>query len=129
VTRRFIKTYLSEEFQRVGWRPVPFNQTALQVGTAITQTNGTTFTLGKDGVYSVTYSLRTALVSLLGSVQVQVNGVGVGPTAGLIVAGAPLGDQVTFPANAGDTIQLVVGGLALSLAAGDNATINIDKVQ
>src|SRR6266480_2925905 len=33
---------------------VPFNQTALQVGTAITQTNSTTFTLNQDGVYRVT---------------------------------------------------------------------------
>jgi hypothetical protein len=109
--------------------PVPFNQTALQVGTAITQTNGTTFTLNQDGVYRVTYTLRTALLSLLAQTQVQVNGTGVGPTAALISAGVPLNDQVTFPANAGDTVQLVVGGLALTLAAGDNATINIDKIQ
>jgi hypothetical protein len=109
--------------------PVPFNQTALQVGTAISQTNSTTFTLNQGGVYRVTYTLRTALLSLLGSVQVQVNGAGVGPTAALIIAGAPLSDQVTFPANAGDAVQLVVGGFALTLAAGDNATINIDKVQ
>ena len=109
--------------------PVPFNQTALQVGTAITQTNSTTFTLNKDGVYRVTYTLRTALVSLLAQTQVQVNGTGVGPTAALVAVGVPLTDQVTFPANAGDTVQLVVGGLSLTLATGDNATINIDKVQ
>jgi BclA C-terminal domain len=108
---------------------VPFNQAPLIVGTAISKTNNTTFTLNADGVYRVTYTVRTALLSLLGSVQVQVNGSGVGPTASLIIAGAPLSDQVTFPANAGDTVQLVVGGLALSLGAGDNATINIDKVQ
>jgi hypothetical protein len=108
---------------------VPFNQAALMVGTAISKTNNTTFTLNADGVYRVTYTVRTALVSLLGSVQVQVSGIGVGPTASLVIVGAPLGDQVTFPANAGDTVQLVVGGLALTLAAGDNATINIDKVQ
>jgi BclA C-terminal domain len=109
--------------------PVPFNQTALVVGTAISKTSNTTFTLNQAGVYRVTYTVRTALVSLLGSVQVQVNGVGVGPTASLVIAGAPLSDQVTFPANAGDTVQLVVGGLALTLASGDNASINIDKVQ
>jgi hypothetical protein len=109
--------------------PVPFNQTALQVGTAITQTNGTTFTLNKDGVYRVTYTLRTSLVSLLAQTQVQVNGTGVGPTAALIAGGIPLNDQVTFQANGGDTVQLVVAGLALTLATGDNATINIDKVQ
>jgi hypothetical protein len=109
--------------------PVPFNQTALQVGTAITQANSTTFTLNRDGVYRVTYTLRTALVSLLAQTQVQVNGAGVGPTASLVAGGVPLNDQVTFPANAGDTVQVVVGGLALTLATGDNATINIDKVQ
>lgn len=108
---------------------VPFNQAPLIVGTAISKTNDTTFTLNANGVYRVTYTVRTALLSLLGSVQVQVNGSGVGPTASLILAGAPLSDQVTFPANAGDTVQLVVGGQALTLAAGDNATINIDKVQ
>lgn len=108
---------------------VPFNQTALQVGTAINQTNSTTFTLNQDGVYRVTYTLRTALVSLLAETQVQVNGTGVGPTAALVAGGVPLNDQVTFPANAGDTVQVVVGGFALTLATGDNATINIDKVQ
>ena len=109
--------------------PVPFNQAPLIVGTAISKTNNTTFTLNADGVYRVTYTVRTALLSLLGNVQVQVNGSGVGPTAALIVAGTSLSDQVTFPANAGDTVQLVVGGAVLSLGPGDNATINIDKVQ
>jgi len=109
--------------------PVPFNQTALQVGSAITKTDNVTFTLNQDGVYRVTYTLRTALVSLLAQTQVQLNGTGVGPTAALVAVGVPLNDQVTFPANAGDTVQLVVAGLALTLATGDNATINIDKVQ
>jgi len=108
---------------------VAFNQAPLIVGTAISKTNDTTFTANADGVYRVTYTLRTALLSLLGGVRVQVNGVGVGPTAGLVVAGVPLTDQVTFQANAGDTIQLVVSGVALTLAAGDNATINVDKIQ
>ena len=108
---------------------VPFNQAPLIVGTAITKTNDTTFTVHQDGVYRVTYTLRTALISLLSSVRVQVNGVGVGPNAALLVAGTSLTDQVTFQANANDTVQLVVGGVALTLAAGDNATINLDKVQ
>jgi hypothetical protein len=73
--------------------------------------------------------LRTALVSLLANVQVHVNAAGVGPTAAFLVAGTSVSDQVTFSANAGDTLQLVVGGLALTLGTGDNATINIDKLQ
>jgi uncharacterized membrane protein len=60
---------------------------------------------------------------------VQVNGIGVGPSAPLLVAGTSLSDQVTFQANANDTVQLVVSGVALTLAVGDNATINLDKVQ
>jgi|SRR5579885_14090 hypothetical protein len=108
---------------------VPFNQAPLVVGRAITKTNDTTFTLNKAGVYRVSYTIRTALLSLLANVQVQINGVGVGPTAALVVAGTSISDQITFVANAGDTLQLVVGGLALTLGTGDNATINIDKVQ
>lgn len=108
---------------------VPFNQSPLVAGTAITKTDKATFTVNGNGVYRASYTLRTALLSLLGAVQVQVNGSGVGPTSGLVVAGVPLTDQVTFPANAGDALQLVVSGLTLTLAAGDNATINIDKVQ
>jgi hypothetical protein len=109
--------------------PVPFNQAPLIVGTAISKTNDTTFTVNANGVYRVSYTVRTALLSLLGTVQVHVNGSGVGPTAPLLIAGTSLSDQITFPANAGDTVQLVVGGVALTLAAGDNATINLDKIQ
>ncbi len=108
---------------------VPFSQAPLIVGTAISKTTNTTFTLNANGTYRVTYTLRTALVSLLGSVQVHQNGIGIGPTTALLIVGAPITDQVTFPGSTGDTLQLVVGGLALTLATGDNATINIDKVQ
>ena len=108
---------------------VPFGQAPLIVGTAISKNNNTTFMVNSSGIYRVTYTLRTALVSLLGSAQVHVNGVGVGPTATLVSVGVPLTDMVTFSANAGDTVQLVVGGLAITLAVGDNASINIDKLQ
>jgi hypothetical protein len=108
---------------------VPFSQAPLIVGTAISKTYSTTFTVNANGTYRINYTLRTALVSLLANVQVRVNGVGVGPTAALVVAGTSVSDEVTFPANAADTLQLVVGGLALTLGTGDNATINIDKVQ
>src|SRR6478672_5647955 len=113
----------------IGGGPVSFNQAPLIVGTAITKTNDTTFVVHKNGVYRVTYTLRTALLSALGTVRVQVNGAGVGPNAPLLLAGTSLSDQVTFQANTGDTVQLVVSGVALTLAAGDNATINLDKVQ
>jgi BclA C-terminal domain/Collagen triple helix repeat (20 copies) len=108
---------------------VPFSQPPLIVGTAISKNNNTTFMVNANGVYRVSYTLRTAVASLLANVQVKVNGTGVGPTAGLAVAGTSLSDQVTFTANATDTLQLVVGGAALTLGTGDNATINIDKVQ
>jgi len=108
---------------------VPFSQAPLIVGTAISKNNNTTFMVNANGVYRVSYTLRTAVASLLANVQLKVNGTGVGPTAALAVAGTSLSDQVTFSANATDTLQLVVGGVALTLGTGDNATINIDKVQ
>jgi hypothetical protein len=108
---------------------VPFSQAPLIVGTAISKNNNTTFMVNANGVYRVSYTLRTALVSLLANVQVRVNGAGVGPTTTLVVAGTFLSDQVTFSANAADTLQLVVGSAALTLGTGDNATINIDKLQ
>ena len=109
--------------------PVPFNQAPFIVGTAISKTNNTTFTVNATGAYRVTYILQTAAASLLGSAQVRVNGTGVGPTTTLVALGAPLTGMVTFSANAGDTIQVVVSGLAITLATGDNASINIDKIQ
>ena len=105
--------------------PVPFNQAPLVVGTAIIKFNNTTFIVIEDGVYRVSYVLRAALTSPQGNTQVHVNGVGVGPTANAEL----LTDQVTFVANAGAILQLVVGGLTLTLIPGDNATINIDKLQ
>jgi BclA C-terminal domain len=108
---------------------VPFNQGALIIGTAISETNNTTYTINELGLYRVSYTLRTALASLLANVQVRVNGAGTGPTAALAVAGTSLSDQVTFIANTGDMVQLVVGGVALTLGTGDNATINIDKLR
>src|SRR6267378_3099054 len=104
---------------------VPFSQAPLIVGTAISKNNNTTFMVNANGVYRASYTLRTAVASLLANVQVKVNGTGVGPTAALAVAGTSLSDQVTFSANAADTLQLVVGGVALTLGTGDNATINI----
>ena len=105
--------------------PVPFNQAPLIVGTAIIKSTDTTFTVTETGVYRISYVLRASLQGPQGNIQVHVNGVGVGPTADAEL----LTDQVTFVANAGAILQLVVGGLNLALIPGDNATINIDKLQ
>ena len=104
---------------------VPFSQPPLMVGTAIIKSTDTTFTVTETGVYRISYVLRASLQEPQGNIQVHVNGVGVGPTA----AAAFLTDQVTFVANAGAILQLVVGGLPITLIPGDNATINIDKLQ
>ena len=81
------------------WRRRDVQSGAAIVGTAISETNDTTFTVNANGVYRMNYTLRTALLSLLGSGRVQVNGVGVGSTAGLVLAGVPLTDQVTVAAG------------------------------
>ena len=107
---------------------VPFNGTAVVVGTAITQTNSTTFTLGTSGVYRVSFILRTTALSLLGSAQVKKNGSTITTAASILSAGIPLIDSVTFNANASDTVQVVVGGLAVTLSSGLSASITIDRI-
>ena len=69
------------------WRRRAIQPGTLIVGTAIGKNNNTTFMVNANGTYRITYTLRTALVSLLANVQVRVNGVGVGPTAALVLAG------------------------------------------
>jgi hypothetical protein len=114
---------------------VPFHpSTPFVVGTAISKTNDTTFRLNENGVYRVSYALRTGhFSSWLGMfvLQIQVNGAGVGEGAYLWLPGAPLVDQVAFQATAGSTVQIVNKGNAtlfpgLPIAT---ATINIDEVQ
>ena len=109
--------------------PVPFSQTPVIVGTAISKVDNDTFQLNEAGVYRVNYSLLTAVISLLGNSHVEVNGSGVGPTIALISVGTQITNTVMFNGNAGDQVEVVVGGLALTLATGDNATITIDKIQ
>jgi hypothetical protein len=100
----------------------------LVVGTAITKTDDTTFTLNEDGVYRVSYMLQN--VAGYGTVQVQVNGTAVGPGIFLNTGGGDpttVTDLVTFTATAGNTVQIVnVGNLTANL---NTASINIDKVQ
>ena len=107
---------------------VPFNGTSVIVGTDISQTNNTTFLLGGSGVYRVSVILRTAVASLLGGVQIRRNGSGISTTATLAAVGTALVESVTFSANAGDTIQVVVTGLALTLSSGTSASITIDRI-
>jgi hypothetical protein len=103
------------------------------VGTAIRKTNDTTFTLNVNGVYRVSYTLRTDSAPPIGVfvLQIQVNGAAVGEGAALWLPGAPLVDQVAFQATAGSTVQIVnVGNATYNSGLGfDTATINIDEVR
>jgi hypothetical protein len=108
---------------------VPFSQTPVVVGTAITKVDSNTFQLNEAGVYRVSYSLLTATISLLGNSHVEVNGIGTGPTIALISVGTQLTNTVMFSGNVGDQVEITIGGLAVTLATGDNATITIDKIQ
>ena len=49
----------------------------------------------------------------------------VGPTAALVVAGTSVSDQVTFMANAGDTVQLVVGWDAVVVSQSQPGTVKV----
>ncbi len=109
--------------------PVAFNQTAVVGGTAITQTNTTTFTFNSTGNYFVEFVGMTTSLSLLGGFEFQLNGVAVGPRAVLISGGIPLVIQTIVPVtSASSTLRVVNTGLAITLASGNAASISIIKL-
>ncbi|MFK4292067.1 BclA C-terminal domain-containing protein, partial [Bacillus mycoides] len=110
--------------------PVPFNTVGSQFGTAISQLDADTFIISETGFYKITVIAYTALVSVLGSLAIQVNGVNI-PGAGtsLISLGAPLVIQaITQITITPSMVEAVVTGLGLSLALGTSASIIIEKI-
>jgi len=105
--------------------PVPFNTTAGFFGTSVTQLDADTFSISDAGNYYVSFTANTAILSLLGSVQFQVNGVPVGPQITLGFAGTSLSLQTVIPVPVVPaTFEVVVSGLALTLAPGTSASLS-----
>lgn len=108
--------------------PVPFNQTALVLGDAISQTSLTTFTISEVGQYYVSF-VGSPTAGVGGGVQLFLNGAGVGPTTSLIVAGSPLVlREIINVTTVPSTLQVVVQGLALTFDTGSSAWISIIKM-
>ncbi|MGI2760507.1 BclA C-terminal domain-containing protein [Bacillus cytotoxicus] len=110
--------------------PIPFNTVGAQFGTAISQLDADTFIINETGFYKITVIAYTALVSLLGGLTIQVNGVPIpGSGTTLISLGAPIVLQaITQITTTPSLVEAVVTGLGLSLALGTSATIIIEKI-
>ena len=107
--------------------PVTFSNTALVNGTAITQTNVTTFSINATGDYYIHFVGQTATLSLLGGMQLFVNGIATGPNIVLVTGGAPIVlQQIVNIASATATIQIRATGLVVTF--GGNATISFIKL-
>ncbi|MCR8642672.1 BclA protein [Paenibacillus sp. N1-5-1-14] len=113
--------------------PVPFNTPGVQFGNVIRQIGPTTFSISQPGYYKVDFTLYTAVLSLLGTVTVEFTGMATPHPAGnpfsLAVAGVGLTGQLMFQATTSGTIQLIITGIGLTLAATNtNAIIIIEKL-
>jgi hypothetical protein len=105
---------------------IAFNGTPLVAGTAITQTNPTTFTFTETGHYLVNFIGYSALATLLGGVEFTLNGVpqSANPTLALAGASLPL-QQIVNVTTAPSILQVVTTGLALTVGSGTQATITL----
>ncbi len=107
---------------------IPFNTPESSFG-PITQPTTTTFSLADPGHYSIRFILYTTTLSLLGGAQIQVNGAPVGGAFTLVSVGAPLvGEAIVDVTTTPATVSIVVTGLALTLATGTSAHIQIEKL-
>lgn len=111
---------------------VPFNQAGIDVGSSVVHNNvgtPTDFTIVEPGTYLVLFNANTALVSLLGGVQFEVDGIPVGSTSTLVSAGVPLVLQslIQVP-TAPVTLTVVATGLGVTLSSGTSAQISITRV-
>lgn len=107
---------------------VAFSEAGPVVGTDIVRTDADTFTVGRAGVYEVSYRLSTAGTSPLGGAQLKVGGTATAPANTLGSAGTELSDTVLVTAAAGATIELTALAPGLTLATGASATIDISWV-
>ncbi|GEM_PF-5140899 len=108
---------------------IPFNQTPVTGGNAITQTSLTTFSITKPGHYLVNFVAPTALVTLLGGVNLNLNGIPQGVVFPLALAGVPLVlQQVINVTSVPSTLEVVINsliGLSVTLLGGTSSTISI----
>lgn len=107
---------------------VPFSVAGPVVGTDIVRTDADTFTVGRAGVYEVSYRLSTTGTSPLGGAQVKVGGAAVAPANTLGTVATELSDTILVTAAVGNTIELTALAPGLTLAAGTSASIDISWV-
>jgi hypothetical protein len=109
--------------------PLPFNQSALVLGDAISQNSLTDFTISEVGHYYVSFVGAPTFGGGGGGVQLRLNGFLVGPTTFLVINGRPVAlRQVINVTTVPSTLQVVVQGLALTFNSGSSGWISIIKL-
>ena len=109
--------------------PVPFGTVGSHAGTAISQLDADTFIISDTGFYQVHYRLSTALTSLLGCMNVRVDGVDApGSTTAWGSRRGDVDSLVTQVTTTPTLVELVVTSGGLTLDAGTSATIMIEHI-
>lgn len=112
--------------------PIPFNQPAVFVGTALSHDNttnpaNTVINVLETGTYLVNFNASIG-GSLLGGFALQVNNTTVFTTSTLVSVGVPILITKIVNVTAPATIRVVATGLSVTLALGTGAQIMVKKV-
>ncbi len=103
----------------------------MSYGTAITQSASDTFTISQSGNYCVRVVARTTTLSLLGTMQLELNGTAVGPAYAITTGGVPFVLEAVLTVASGSlpaSLQVAISGLAVTLASGTTAMITIEQL-
>jgi hypothetical protein len=108
--------------------PIPFAEVEFESGTSLSLVSGNAFVASAPGIYRVSFALQTATLSLLGGVQVEVNGVGVGPVTTATTSEAPIVNSATFEVTSVPSTITLVNGSLLAQTFTSGSSISVDQI-
>jgi hypothetical protein len=110
---------------------VPFNQTPVVSGTAISKVNETDFYLYEKGLYYCYFIGQSASLSLLGSLQFYLNGNPIGPICSIDKAGQPYLLQAVIDTRRTSlpaALQIIGSNAMITFSADSSLTFFIQKL-
>jgi hypothetical protein len=107
--------------------PIPFAEVELE-STTLSLVGGNAFVASAPGIYRVSFALQTGALSLPGSVQVEVNGVGVGPVTTATTPGAPIVNSATFEVTSVPSTITLVNNSLLAQTFTSGSSISVDQI-